>query len=203
MPALDNLERFLHEDQAKMPVLLKAGLIHAQFETIHPFLDGNGRVGRLLITFLLCQSGVLTQPLLYLSLYLKNHKQRYYEALQRVRTDGEWEEWLVFYLEGVATVAIEATETARRLVSLFENDRRAIHELGRKAHVPLLAHELLKGRVATTITNLAKVANVTFPTASTALQRLVTLGIAKEITGRSRDQLFVYDKYLAALSDPV
>jgi Fic family protein len=106
-------------------------------------------------------------------------------------------------LEGVAAVAIEATETARRLVSLFENDRRAIHELGRKAHVPLLAHELLKGRVATTITNLAKVANVTFPTASTALQRLVTLGIAKEITGRSRDQLFVYDKYLAALSDPV
>lgn len=200
-PALDNLERFLNDDALRLPPLIKAGLAHAQFETIHPFLDGNGRVGRLLITFLLCQEKVLSQPLLYLSLYLKKHKQRYYDLLQRIRTHGEWEPWIDFYLEGVAEVATEATSTAHRLVMLFEEDRRAIQALGRKGSVALRAHELLKARAATTITGLAGTAKVSFPTASSALQRLVTLGIAREITGRTRGQVFAYQKYLEALRD--
>lgn len=202
MPALDNLEKFLHDESLGLPILVKAGLAHAQFETIHPFLDGNGRVGRLLITFLLCESGALSQPLLYLSLYLKRHKQRYYEALQRVRTHGEWEEWLLFYLEGVAAVATEATNTARRLIDVFESDRKAIQAIGRASHTPLVIHDILKKRAATTMTAAAKAAHVSFPTASTAMQRLVRLGIVREITGRARDQVFVYDKYLTALSDP-
>ncbi len=201
LPALGDLEKFLHDQTLDLPILVRAGLAHAQFETIHPFLDGNGRVGRLLITVLLCESGTLSQPLLYLSLYLKQHKARYYEALQRVRTHGEWEEWIAFYLEGIAVVATEATSTARRLIGIFETDRQAIQASGRAVHAPLAIHSLLMRRVATTITAAAKSANVSFPTASTAMRRLVALGIAREVTGKSRDQLFVYDKYLAALAD--
>lgn len=202
IPALDNLEKFLHNETLGLPILVRAGLAHAQFETIHPFLDGNGRVGRLLITFLLCESGTLSQPLLYLSLYLKQHKQRYYEALQRIRTHGEWEEWLLFYLEGVAAVATEATSTARRLIDVFEEDRKTIQAIGRASHTPLVIHDLLKKRVATTMTAAAKAAKVSFPTASTAMQRLVRLGVVKEITGKSRAQVFVYERYLSALADP-
>ena len=201
MPALGQLETFLHDESLAIPPLIKAGLAHAQFETIHPFLDGNGRVGRLLITFLLCQEGVLSQPLLYLSLYLKKHKQRYYDCLQRIRTHAEWEAWLAFYLEGVAEVASEATGTAHKLIQLFERDRKAIQELGRRGVVALRAHEVLKLRAATSITQLARTVGVTFPTASTAIQHLVSLGIAKEITGRSKNQVFVYQDYLNALSD--
>ncbi|HEU4587025.1 MAG TPA: Fic family protein [Gemmatimonadales bacterium] len=200
MQALGDLEKFLHSDDG-IPVLLKAGLAHAQFETIHPFLDGNGRVGRLLITFLLCQGGILSQPLLYLSLYLKENRQQYYDTLQRVRTHGEWEEWLRFYLKGVAEVASQATVTARRLIELFEADRLKIQKLGRAANTALLIHEALKRRAATTIGAVAKEVRVSFPTASANLQRLEKLKIVREITGRSRDQIFLYDNYLQILND--
>lgn len=202
LPALSNLEKFIHLEDPGMPTLVTAGVAHAQFETIHPFLDGNGRVGRLLITFLLCAQGVLDQPLLYLSLYLKKNKQRYYEALQRIRTHGEWEEWILFYLAGVEEVALEAAETARRLIHLFEADRKKIRSLGRSAHTAIVIHDLLRIRAATTITAAARKAGVSFPTASAALRRLVRIGIVKETTGRSRDQVFVYQKYLSALADP-
>lgn len=202
LPAMSNLEKFLHRDDLALPTLVKAGLAHAQFETIHPFLDGNGRVGRLLITFLLCADGVLAQPLLYLSLYLKKNKQRYYEALQRVRTHGAWEEWLRFYLEGIEEVALEAAATARKLIALFQADRERIQGIGRAAPTALLVHDHLTRRAATTITAAAARAGVSFPTASAALQRLRDLGIVREATGRPRAQLFVYHKYLAALNDP-
>lgn len=201
MQALGDLERYLHNEDDRTPQVIKAGLAHAQFETIHPFLDGNGRVGRLLITFLLCEHGVLSQPLLYLSLYLKKHKRAYYDALQRVRTHGAWEAWLLFYLEGVAEVAQQATDTARGLIELFEQDRRRIQQDGRAVNTTLAVHEILKRRAVTTRKAAAQQADVSFPTAAAALQRLADLRIVREITQRSRSQVFVYDKYLAALSD--
>ena len=201
MPALSDLERFLHARDDGISSLLRAGLAHAQFETIHPFLDGNGRVGRLLITLLLCEGGLLTRPLLYLSLYFKQNRERYYDALQRIRTHGEWEEWLLFYLEGVADVAAEATSTAQKLITIFEADRREIRKLGRAGHTTTLVHDVLKRRAATTISKAATGAGVSFPTASAALRRLEALGIVKEVTGRSRDQVFAYEKYLSTLGE--
>ena len=118
------LEAFVHDEDDKLPVLLRAGLAHVQFETIHPFLDGNGRVGRLLITFLLCEKGILREPLLYLSLHLKQHRSQYYELLDRVRRDGDWEAWLEFFLDGVRRVADTAVSTSERLSNLFQNDAR-------------------------------------------------------------------------------
>jgi Fic family protein len=201
LTALGHLELFLHAPDDGISTLLRAGLAHAQFETIHPFLDGNGRVGRLLITLLLCERGLLSQPLLYLSLYLKKHRERYYDALQRIRTHGEWEEWLLFYLEGVAEVAREATNTAQTLLKVFEADRKRIQGLGRAGHTALLVHEELTHRAATTITKAAAGAKVSFPTASAAMRRLERLGVVREITGRSRHQIFVYQRYLSALGE--
>ena len=148
--AMSDLEKFLHDDPEPTPLLIKAALAHVQFETIHPFLDGNGRVGRLLITLLLCAEKVLQQPLLYLSLYFKQHRDAYYDHLQRVRTDGAWEEWLAFFLEGVIAVAGSATETARQIRQLVERDREAIHGLGRGAASALRVHELAGRRVVLT-----------------------------------------------------
>jgi Fic family protein len=124
MECLDSFERFLHDEKHKLPLLVEAGLAHVQFESIHPFLDGNGRVGRLLITLLLCSKGVLTVPLLYPSLYLKTNRSQYYDLLQRVRTEGAWEEWLAFFLDGIATAAQEAADTAERTLRFFAGDRR-------------------------------------------------------------------------------
>lgn len=201
LPALSNLEKFLHDEHDGIPTLLRAGIAHAQFETIHPFLDGNGRVGRLLITFLLCEKGVLGQPLLYLSLYLKRNRARYYEALQRIRSHGEWEAWVLFYLEGVHDVALEAADTAKRLIQLFEQDRQAIQRVGKGAASALKIHEILKRRAVTTISAAAEAADVSFPTASSALKTLARLEVVREITGRSRDRVYLYSKYLDALND--
>ncbi|MEP6834442.1 MAG: Fic family protein [Gemmatimonas sp.] len=200
MKCLDNLERFLHSDTDGIPTLIRAGLAHAQFETIHPFLDGNGRVGRLLITFLLCERGVLSQPLLYLSLYFKRYKEQYYEALQRVRTHGDWESWIVFYLEGVHEVAVEAANTARDLIALFERDRKQIQTLGRTSANALAIHDLLKHRAVTTIGSAAEASGTSFPTATAALQRLEKLGIVREATGQQRDRIYVYSEYVETLN---
>lgn len=200
-PALANLERFLNAEPPEMPLLVRAGLAHAQFETIHPFLDGNGRVGRLLVTFLLCAGGALVQPLLYLSLHLKTHRARYYELLQRVRTHGEWEEWLLFFLDGVAQVSEQATDTARRLVSLFEADRQRILARGQGAASLLRVHDLLRQRAATTVTHAARETTLSFPTVATAMRTLETLGVAREVTGRQRDRIYVYDRLVAILSE--
>lgn len=201
MIALDNLEKFLHDRPGPTPPLLKAGLGHAQFETIHPFQDGNGRVGRLLITFVLCADGALAQPTLYLSLYLKEKKEEYYQALQRVRTHGDWEGWVLFYLRGVEAAAKQATETARRLIKLFDVDRKRILRLGRAASSALELHELLKQRAIVTIPGATATLNeLTRQTVTAALERLVKLGIVREVKLHPRGRQFAYTKYLGILT---
>lgn len=201
LSALYNLEKFLHDQPIRTSPLLKAGIAHAQFETIHPFLDGNGRLGRLLITFLLCAEGMLSQPLLYLSLFLKEHRQEYYELLQRIRTEGDWEEWLQFYLQGVLEVAQQATETARRLVHLFEEDRKRIHKIGKGAGSALRVYELLIQKAVISIPVTAKTLEMAQPTVSSAAHRLIKMGILREFTGKRRDRQFLYPRYLRILNE--
>ena len=171
-----------------------------QFETIHPFLDGNGRLGRLLITLLLCAEKALREPTLYLSLHFKQHRDEYYERLQRVRTDGEWGEWLRFFLDGVLTTAGQAVDTARSVLDLFERDRATIQGVGRAAGSALRVHEALQRRPLQSIQGVANRAGLSVPTATASLQRLQKLGMVKEITGRRRNRLFSYAKYVALLA---
>src|SRR3989441_10644042 len=201
MECLDHLEHFLHDEKHKLPVLVEAGLIHVQFETIHPFLDGNGRLGRLLITLLLCAKGILREPLLYLSLYFKTHRQRYYDLLQRVRTEGIWEEWLAFFLEGTEVSAREATEGAKRILDLFAKDRDRIQTIGRAASSALRVHEYMQKKPLAGIGALADALKLSIPTVTVALDHLVRLGIAKEVTGKRRARLFGYSRYLKILSE--
>jgi Fic family protein len=202
MIALDNLERFIHDQPERTPPLLKAGLAHAQFETIHPFLDGNGRVGRLLITLLLCAEGALTQPFLYLSLYFREHRAEYYALLQRVRTDGDWESWMEFFLTGVAGVSAQATATTRALLARFEKDRERIL-IRRGSGSVLTLFEFLRGRVITTIPRAARELNLTHPTVTTALRRLEDMEIVREITGRPRARVYVYQQQLDILNQGI
>jgi Fic family protein len=201
MECLDCFERYLHDEKQKLPALITAGLIHVQFETIHPFLDGNGRLGRLLITLLLCAKGTLREPILYLSLFLKAHRQRYYELLQRVRTEGIWEEWLEFFLEGAATTARQAADTALQILHLFEGDRKKIRAMGRKAASSLAVHEYLQAHPLTKIGPAAKDLKLSIPTVTTALETLTKLTIAKESTGKRRDRVFAYSRYIHILSE--
>ena len=200
VPALDNLEKFVRDSYGKTPPLLKAGFVHAQFETIHPFLDGNGRLGRLLIMLLLCSDQVLDHPLLYLSLHFKLHKEAYFESLQRVRTDGDWEGWFEFYLEGVRQVAEQAAETSMRIQRLFTEDHRRILT-GKGAASGARMHELLSGRGVVSIPRAAKLLSVTQPTATAAIRRLEGLGIVREITGRQWGRQYVYSEYLKILNE--
>lgn len=198
---MSDLERFLHAGGDGLPVLINAALAHVQFETIHPFLDGNGRVGRLLITFLLCHAGVLREPLLYLSLYLRQYREEYYRLLEAVRHDGDWEAWVAFFLEGVARTAEGAVGTTRRLVALFEEDRARIHQQGRRAGSALRVHEALKARPLITLQEIARRVDLSFPAAGAGMDVLVGLGIARELTGKKRNRVFVYDRYLATLTE--
>ncbi len=198
---MSDLERFLHAEGDGLPVLIKAALAHVQFETIHPFLDGNGRVGRLLITFLLCHAGVLREPLLYLSLYFKQHRDEYYRLLEAVRHDGDWEGWIAFFLEGVAQTAEGAVSTARRLVALFEDDRARIQGQGRRAGSALRVHDAFKARPLITLQEVARRVDISFPAAGAGMDVLVELGVAHELTGKKRNRVFVYDRYLATLTE--
>ncbi len=201
MPALDNFEKFLHDHSSRTPLLIKAALAHAQFETIHPVLDGNGRVGRLLITFLLCAEGALQEPLLYLSLYLKEHRAAYYESLQKVRIDGDWEQWIEFFLRGVASVSESGVGTMRTLLALVEADRSRIESaLGaRRGLSALRVHSVFARRVAASIPIVSKMTGLTPPTVSSAVEALETLDIVREVTARQRNRQFVYDRYLRVL----
>ncbi|MDE2791754.1 MAG: Fic family protein [Paracoccaceae bacterium] len=195
------LERFYHADDG-MPFLIRAGLAHVQFETIHPFLDGNGRVGRLLITILLCEAGVLRQPLLYLSLYFKRYRTDYYDLLNRVRRTGDWEEWLAFFLEGVRSTAEGAVTTSRDLVSMFASDRTTIaQKAGRRANSALRVHEALKARPILSLSRASASTGLSFPTVASAMQSFVEYGIVRELTGRSHNRVFAYDRYLSILTD--
>ena len=195
------LERFLHAREDGLPTLVRAGLAHVQFETIHPFLDGNGRVGRLLITLMLCGAGVLREPLLYLSLYFKQHRSEYYDLLNHVRRFGDWEAWLAFFLEGVRATAEGAVATSCRLSELFASDRAAIERHGRRGGSDLRVHDVLKERPILSLSEAGKRTNLSFPTVSAAMGRLVEYGIAVEITGRRRGRLFAYDRYLSVLNE--
>jgi Fic family protein len=199
--ALGDLERFLHTDDS-LPPLLKIALAHVQFETIHPFLDGNGRVGRLLITFLLTERGVLHKPVLYLSHYFKAHRASYYDHLQAVRTTGDWEGWLAFFLRGVVTVAREAADTARRILHLREEHRAAITaHLGRAAGNGHKVLESLYTRPIIAVHDVRQLTGTTYAAANVLVSRLVELGILHEITGQVRHRRFRYDPYIALFSD--
>ena len=198
---LDALERFMHEDQSRLPALVKAGLLHVQFETIHPFLDGNGRIGRLLVTLYLCVNGVLRKPLLYLSLYLKTHRTDYYRLLQEVREHGAWEAWLDFYLAGVADTANQAFDAATRIVDLFKEDRERITAQSDRPGSALRVHDLFQQHPYLTASQLVQQTGLSTPTVNAALSDLERLGIIKEITGRKRGRVFSYQQYLAILSE--
>ena len=198
---MGDFERFLHDEHTDLPVLVRAGLAHVQFETIHPFLDGNGRVGRLLITLLLCHAGILREPLLYLSLYFKQNRSTYYTLLDTVRREGDWEAWLDFFLEGVRQTAEGAVDAARRLVDLFQKDRERVVSYGRRAGSALRVHDALKVRPITSLPEVCQRTGISFPTASTAMGILTKLGIAREITGKARNRVYVYERYVSILDE--
>ena len=195
------LEKFLHGNPIETPTLLKAAFAHVQFETIHPFLDGNGRLGRLLITFLLCAEGALSEPILYLSLHFKSHRQEYYDHLQRVRTHGDWEGWLRFFLEGVISTSEEAVTTTRRILALFEKDRRQIEKLGRAAASAFRVHEYMQKKPIAGIREMERDLDLTYPTVAGALDRMKKQRIVRELTGFKRNRVFAYAPYVELLSE--
>lgn len=196
-----DLERFLHNEDNPYPALIKAALAHVQFETIHPFLDGNGRIGRLLIAFILHHDGLLSQPLLYLSLYFKQHRAEYYRLLDVVRAEGDWEAWLDFFLEGVEKTASNAVETAKRLLALFQQDERKIQTSGRSASTVLRLFRVMCARPLVTLSQVCERTGLSFPAASNAMRTLDRLGIAREVTGQRRNRVFAYHDYLNILNE--
>jgi Fic family protein len=195
MECMGKLELFLHDQPEPTPILLKAALAHVQFETIHPFLDGNGRLGRLLITLLLCEQEVLQQPMLYLSLYFKTHSQYYYELLNNVRRTGDWEAWLDFFAEAVIVTATQAVETAQQLLDLANKDRANIIELGRAAASTVQVHRVLIEHPIATSGLIVEKTGITHATVNKALEHLVRLGIVTELTKQKRNRLFSYSRY--------
>jgi len=200
LACMSKLELFLHDQPEPTPVLLKAALAHVQFETIHPFLDGNGRLGRLLITLLLCAQKVLREPMLYLSLYFKTHRQYYYELLDNVRLTGDWEAWLDFFAEAVIVTATQAVETALQLLDLLNQDRDKISGLGRAAASTLQVHRALMEHPIATSGSLVEKTGITPATVNKALGHLEQLGIVKELTAQKRNRLFSYAVYIEIMS---
>lgn len=198
---LVELEQFLHTN-TELPPLIKIGLIHAQFETIHPFLDGNGRIGRLLITFLLREQQILLKPVLYLSYFFKRYRQQYYEHLQSVRDAGMWEQWITFFLQGIVEVSKQATDTARKILALRETHRRAITDkLGRAAGNGHRMLEHLYTHPIVSVNDVQNLIGTTSPAANNLVTRMVALGILHEITGQSRNRRFTYQSYIQLFQD--
>ncbi|MDD5639187.1 MAG: Fic family protein [Candidatus Pacebacteria bacterium] len=195
MSVLGNLEKFLH-DNSRLPVLIKAGLIHSQFENIHPFLDGNGRIGRLLITFYLCQQKILDKPLLYLSGFFKEYRQDYYDRLNNVHENDKIEDWLKFFLDGVAITANQAVETSKKIIKLKEGDGKKILTLGRSTQKATLIFNFLFHTPTITIKDVERITGLKNPNAISLISKLVGLEILKEITGRKRNKVFRYQKYV-------
>jgi Fic family protein len=199
--SLDNLETFLHSPQP-MPILIKVGLAHAQFETIHPFLDGNGRTGRLLITFLLCERNILQRPLLYISHYFKKYRSEYYDQLQAVRDTGNWEAWLKFFLRGVYEVAQEASVTARHIVNLKEAHRQLVLDsMKRKSGNAIALLESLYFRPIFTVEHAQAITNLSYSNANALMKDLIQMELVSEITGQKRNRTFSYAPYLAVFED--
>ena len=198
---LGNLEKFIHE-QDDIPALVKIGLLHAQFETIHPFLDGNGRIGRLLITFMLCHRKILHKPVLYLSYYLKKHRQEYYDFLQQIRDSGDWESWLAFFFKGVTEVSNQAADTSRRILEMREHHRSLIAEkLGYSAGNGHRVLETLYERPIVSVKDVESVTGTTFAAANQLVKRFEELGLLEEITGQTRNRRFRYTPYINLFAD--
>jgi Fic family protein len=197
---MSDLEKFAHDENQKLPMLIKVALMHVQFETIHPFLDGNGRLGRLLITLLLCAEGVLSKPILYLSLYFKEHRQLYYDMLQDVRLKGDWERWCEFFLDGVTETATQATSDAKNIINLLEHDRMLISKIGKAAFTALKIHTYMLKKPYLSLTKAAKELDISVPTITNAVIKLEKIGILKELTGQARNRMFAYTKYLEILA---
>ena len=195
------LEKFLHDDPVKTPVLMKAALAHVQFETIHPYLDGNGRLGRLLITLILCAEGVLSEPLLYLSLHFKRNRQTYYDLLQIVRSTGNWEAWVEFFMTAVLETARQALTTIQTISALVNGHRRQIESLGKAASSALQVHHAMIRKPFITIQQAAEKTNLSFPSVNGAMKHLEDLGIAREISGKTRNRLYAYSEYIDLLKD--
>ncbi|WP_417819613.1 Fic family protein [Terasakiella sp.] len=197
---LNAFELFLHDEKERLPALVKAALAHVQFESIHPFLDGNGRLGRLLITFILCTENILREPLLYLSLYFKANRQAYYDHLQNVRETGDWEAWVEFFLIGVIETANQATATAQAIMALFEEDRFKIGDSGKSTAAILTIHAYFQSHPIANTGKIKDACGVSLPTVLRSLNSLEDLGIIKEVTGKERHKIFVYQEYLNILS---
>ena len=198
---MSDLERFFHAEDSGLSALLRAGLAHVQFETIHPFLDGNGRVGRLLITLMLWRDGALREPLLYLSLYFKERQEEYYALLDGVRRTGDWEAWLLFFLEGVTQTAREAVSTAHRVLSMLQDDQARIGHTGRLAGSAMRVHRVLHERPIASLQYVIEQTGLSFPAVSSGMKVLEEMGIVRELTGKERNRLFGYEQYLSILSE--
>ncbi|RMF57272.1 MAG: Fic family protein [Calditrichaeota bacterium] len=198
---MGKLELFLHDETSPYLALIKAALAHVQFETIHPFLDGNGRVGRLLIAFILHKEGLLSQPLLYLSLFFKQNRSEYYRLLDQVRLEGDWETWVDFFLEGVKLTASNAVDTAKRLLNLFYQDEKKIQQMGRQASTVLRVYRTFCERPLNTLNQISEKTGLTFPAVSRAVECLRKAGIISEITGQRRNRVYAYEQYLSILSE--
>ena len=196
--AMGDLERYMH-DNAPMPALVKCALLHCQFETIHPFLDGNGRLGRLLITFFLCQQGVLRRPLLYLSGYFKERRDEYYARLQGVRDAGYWEAWVKFFLTGILRVSRESTDTIRRMLNMREEHRQLISQHARGSTQGLILLDHLYQNPIVSVQEVRNRLDISYPTANSAIAGLADLGLLEEITGQTRNRIFAYRPYLDLL----
>ncbi|QOL19714.1 Fic family protein [Candidatus Bodocaedibacter vickermanii] len=200
MVCLDKFEKFLHDDTVKLPTLIKAALAHVQFETIHPFLDGNGRLGRLLITFMLYVDGTLKEPLLYLSLYFKANREAYYKHLQAVRETGDWESWIAFFLNGVIDTANQATDAAQRIIKLFNSDQAHIGASGQSTAAALRIYSYFQHHPLSNTATIKKITKLSTPTVMRGLSTLESLGIINETTGKARHKVFAYKHYLDILS---
>lgn len=192
---MGDLELFLQDKDLRMPAMIKAGLAHAQFETIHPFLDGNGRVGRLLITLIFIHEKVLEKPLLYLSLYFKKYRDEYYERLNATRRDGDWEGWLKFYLRGVNEISLQAVEAARAILSLRETHRKQIIQLGKATVSAMQLFDLIFQKPMVTVKMVSRELQLSPPAARKAITNLEQFGILKEISGKQRDRVYLYKQY--------
>lgn len=199
---LNALEAFLHDQPTRTPPLIKAALAHVQFETIHPFLDGNGRLGRLLITLILCHEGAMREPLLYLSLYFKQHKTQYYALLQNVRQTGDWEAWLSFFLQGIIDTSHIAVSVMRSSLELFSRDRAEISQWSNSGSA-LAIHEVMQRQPILSIKQAAVAANVSEPTASTVLRQMQDSDIVQETTGNQRHRLYAYSRFIDLLDEGI
>jgi len=197
---MSDLEKFIHDKNQGTPVLVKCALLHGQFETIHPFLDGNGRVGRLLITLMLCAEGILKEPMLYPSLYFKTHRDRYYNLLQKIRTDGDWESWVEFFADAVKETAESAVKSANQLMKVADQDREKIRTIGRAAGSALRVHQALLQKPVISIPKACKLSGLWATTVTMVMEQLEKLGIVKEITGGRRNRLYNYVSYMKILN---